>query len=588
MSQSKIELNTWRFTLDQTEYGEGAGWAKPSYDDSRWIEVNSYTSWETYEYAMQDYEGCGWFRTHFPYNGGERGILHFDGVGGSAKVFVNGKCAGGTNNRYVPFSLDVTKLLKKGNNLVAVLVDNSCLGDHHLTGCRTTEWVLYGGLTHRVFFEEQPAVYISHLRVDAQADGSAEITVTVENRDARPDLLDFTGSLEISVDGFASSYQSQVVECPKKSSIQLVFSLQLEGITPWSPEHPALYQLQAVLKKGEQVHYCIDQKFGFRTICVDGTRFLLNGEEILLKGVNRYDEYAPYGICPPEEKIREEFAQIKKCGFNLIRTHYPQDPIHYRLADEMGLMYMIEVPVNWWKPRENETFADYCTLAAEAVETLDKTFQYFCNHPCWTIWSTGNECYHSHPACQEMFRMLAARMRSLNPGRLITYVSNMPLLDEHELDFCDFLSMNYYSGSLAENADQFPEQLTAVLEKKLGTAQRLYPNVPHVMTEFGYVCVRGIHGSLTEGRYAEDFGVTYLRADCAEFLNDPQMKGLMLWCWADYRHRRGFVPGKYSMGFQATYGPYGLVSIDRKPKQMLMDVMEEVLANWNVSSDSGK
>ena len=178
--------------------------------------------------------------------------------------------------------------------------------------------------------------------------------------------------------------------------------------------------------------------------------------------------------------------------------------------------------------------------------------------------------------------MLAARMRNLNPGRLITYASNQPLQNAQELDFCDFLSMNYYSGSLAENADQFPEQLTAVLEKKLGLAQELYPNIPHVMTEFGYVCVRGVHGSLTEGRYAEDFGVTYLTADCAEFLKDPQMKGLMLWSWADYRHRRGFVPGKFSMGFQATYGPYGLVTIDRKPKEMLLETMSKIMKDWKL------
>lgn len=582
MPQRRIELSRWKFNLDQNEYGESAGWALPDYDDSRWTEVDSYTSWETYEYAMRDYEGCAWFRTHFDYTGIPFGILRFDGIGGCAKVFVNGKYVGGTNNRYVPFDLNIRSFLKAGDNVVAILVDNSCLGEQHITGCRTTEWVLYGGLTHRVYFEEQPSVYIPHMRIDARYDGSAEVTVTVENRMSRPDLLDFAGSLEVFIDGFEAQKQVQIIECPKSSSMQLVFSFKPEGIIPWSPETPALYHLNAVLYKDGKEHYRVTERFGFRTIQVEGTKFLLNGEEILLKGVNRYDEYEPYGICPPEDVIREEFKKIKKCGFNLIRTHYPQDPIHYRLADEMGLMYMIEVPVNWWKPRENETFADYCTLAAEAVQTLDATFKYFCNHPCWTIWSTGNECYHSHPACQEMFRMLAARMRKLNPGRLITYAANQPLQSEHELDFCDFLSMNYYSGSLAEHVDQFPEQLTAVLEKKLGLAQKLYPNVPHVMTEFGYVSIRGVHGSLQEGRYAEDFGVTYLTADCAEFLKDPQMKGLMLWSWADYRHRRGFVPGKFSMGFQATYGPYGLVTIDRKPKEMLLETMSRIMKDWKL------
>jgi beta-galactosidase/beta-glucuronidase len=43
---------------------------------------------------------------------------------------------------------------------------------------------------------------------------------------------------------------------------------------------------------------------------------------------------------------------------NLIRTHYPQDEIHYRIADEIGIMYMIEVPINWWFPTDEETFED--------------------------------------------------------------------------------------------------------------------------------------------------------------------------------------------------------------------------------------
>jgi len=108
-----------------------------------------------------------------------------------------------------------------------------------------------------------------------------------------------------------------------------------------------------------------------------------------------------------------------------------------------------------------------------------------------------------------------------------------------------------------------------------------------VMTEFGYVCVGGIHGNVYEGRYAEDFGTTFLKADCAEFLKDPNLKGMIIWCWADYRHRRGFVPSKTNMGIQATYGPWGLVTMDRKPKQMLLDTMREIYQNWEIPEEGG-
>ena len=67
---------------------------------------------------MQDYEGCGWFRTHFPYNGGERGILHFDGVGGCAKVFINGKKTFNVNmNRP---RVEISDLLRIGENEIVI------------------------------------------------------------------------------------------------------------------------------------------------------------------------------------------------------------------------------------------------------------------------------------------------------------------------------------------------------------------------------------------------------------------------------------------------------------------------------------
>ena len=80
------ELKNWKFTLDQTKYGEGAGWARPEYDDSRWSDVESYTAWETYEQAMNDYEGCGWFRTHLQAKEGGSKLLHFDGIGGTQEI----------------------------------------------------------------------------------------------------------------------------------------------------------------------------------------------------------------------------------------------------------------------------------------------------------------------------------------------------------------------------------------------------------------------------------------------------------------------------------------------------------------------
>ena len=586
-SDIRTELMNWKFTIDQTGYGDGAGFAGKRYDDSSWSDVVSNTSWETYEYAMQDYEGRAWFRTRFtPQTKGMRYILHFDGVGGVARVYVNGHYVGGTENRYLPFEVDATDVVwANGENTVAVMVDNSFRGKEHLTGGTKIEWVLYGGLTHRVYLVERPKTHVEHVFLKADADGSMKVRVKLKTFVPGPK---FSGKLALSVDGLDMCYAEQPVALAAATTVsgdigaEMEFAMQAEGHKCWSPDAPNLYNLKVSLYEGDKVYYEVTERFGFRTISVEGTNILLNGEEILLKGANRYDEYAPYGICPPADVIREDLLEMKKCGMNLVRTHYPQDPIHYEIADEIGMMYMIEVPLNWWNPAENDTLADHMQLAAEAVDCLDRTFFWHCNHPSWVIWSTGNECAHSHRACQELFRILAERMRGLDCGRLVTYAANKPLRDSKELDFCDILSMNYYSGILSNSVEDFPEQLHTVLKKKMDLAQELYPNVPHMMSEFGYCCPFGVHGSETEGRYTEDFGATFLKAKCAELLYDKQMRGLIIWCWADYRHRRGFVSRKGAMGFQATYGPYGLVSMDRKPKKKLLQTMVDVFRNWTL------
>ena len=582
----RMEITNWKFALDQSECGELAGWLNPAYDDSNWKDVTSYTSWETYEYAMESYEGCGWFRAHFrPLDAcptPRKLMLHFEGIGGTAKVYVNGRYVGGTENRYLPFSVDITKpIITHGDNVIAVRVDNSWRGKKHLTGGEKVEWVLYGGLTHKVYYEEQPSCHIKNVHVDGAADGTAQVTLTVENRIE----TDFHGTAAISVEGLPECTMEREIDCAAFRTIKVKFTTKAENAKLWSPESPNLYKLTATLHNGDRLHQTITQRYGYRTIAVDGTKILLNGEEILIKGVNRYDEYAPYGICPPEDVIRQDLQAIKDMGANLIRTHYPQDRIHYEIADELGLMYMIEVPINWWNPTSEETMADYYGLAEEAVDTVDRTMEHFGSHPCWIIWSISNECSHSHPACQELFRALAQRMRQLQCNRLVTVVLSKPIRNSQELDFCDIISQNCYPGCAqrANCVDDFPMHMQPLMDSTMAALQKYYPDKPHIMSEFGCVSIEGFRTNANEGRFSEDFAETVIRKQYEGFLKDPAMKGLVLWCWADYRHHRRYIPIPFDMGMAAPYGPYGLVSMDRKPKKLLLDMMKELFEKFRLS-----
>ena len=349
----------------------------------------------------------------------------------------------------------------------------------------------------------------------------------------------------------------------------------------WSPEEPNLYRFTANLVQ-ENVQDTYTAKIGFRTIRVQGTHILLNDRKIYLKGANRYEEFAPYGMCPPAEKIREDLLTMKSLGMNIVRTHYPQDPMHLEIADEIGIMFMMEVPVNWWAPKK-DSLDDYAQFRDEAIWALDETWRYYCNYPSWTVWSVGNECPHSHPAVNALLRLLAQRMRALDCGRIVTYAISRDILNSEELDFCDFLSINNYSGTLSERSSEFPQRADPVIQARMEQALTYYPNLPHAMTEFGVGTIYGVHGSPDEGRFCEEFGAAYVKRACQGYRKNPNMRGLIIWSWADYRHRRGFTPdntGSSNMHFNATYGPFGVVTMDRKIKKPMAEMLSGVYTSF--------
>ena len=77
----------------------------------------------------------------------------------------------------------------------------------------------------------------------------------------------------------------------------------------------------------------------------------------------------------------------------------------------------------------------------------------------------------------------------------------------------------------------------------------------------------------------ERFGAAFLDAQLKIFMEDENMRGMVIWSWADYRHRRSFIGG--GMHLSATYGPFGMVTIDRKVKEPIFNVMKDFYINWN-------
>ena len=264
------ELRQWRFALDQGEWGEKNGWYRADYPHEPWLPVEAYTCWEYYDPSMEDYRGCGWFWTEVrAEDPSRRQALVFDGIGGKARVYVNGTYVGGTDCRYLPFRVELGQAARENGTLsIAVRVDNRFEGRDHLPGADRVEWALYGGLTHHVYLEEEEPIRIAELELTAGADGRIRWQLVVENVQERT----FRGTLRLEVEGLPSCSLEEPVECPGGATVSLERETIAEKPELWSPGHPCLYLAAAVLTEedGRELSR-IEKKTGFRTIEVRGT-----------------------------------------------------------------------------------------------------------------------------------------------------------------------------------------------------------------------------------------------------------------------------------------------------------------------------
>ena len=81
---------------------------------------------------------------------------------------------------------------------------------------------------------------------------------------------------------------------------------------------------------------------GFRQVEIKDGVILLNGQRLVMRGVDRHEHHPERGRALTEADMRSEIMLMKQLNFNTVRTsHYPDHPAWYDLCDEYGI-YLID------------------------------------------------------------------------------------------------------------------------------------------------------------------------------------------------------------------------------------------------------
>ncbi|MHB9106419.1 MAG: DUF4838 domain-containing protein [Armatimonadota bacterium] len=125
---------TMRLAYDEGNKGVELGYAKPDYDDTKWLSVHTSTM-PLDAQGLADRRTIQWFRCTFDVKpqGKKLALLVLE-VDGGATIYVNGKEVGANPKKRKPFEVEITDAVNAGTNSLAIRVDHSIITELFLGG----------------------------------------------------------------------------------------------------------------------------------------------------------------------------------------------------------------------------------------------------------------------------------------------------------------------------------------------------------------------------------------------------------------------------------------------------------------------
>lgn len=440
MRENWLNLNgNWEFAFDDADAGRREKWYLPGKKLEQSITVPfAYQTKLSGLGPTDEIHPVLWYRRNLrlpDHMKDRRILLHFGAVDFEADVYINGELAGSHRGGYTPFTLDISRLLKSGDNDLCLRAEDrpDCSqprGKQYwargLMGCWYTP---VSGIWQTVYLEAVGDTAFS--RIHLTPDYDRHLCVADLSLDAQPDE-----PLEVEIrlsfkDSPVRFLRTETTSRRLSLPIDLMVQGSPEPLHVWTPDHPELYDADVILRREGEVLDRIHTYFGLRKIEVVKGKVYLNNCPLYQRLVLDQGYWPDSLITPPsDEALQEDIRATLAFGYNGARKHQKmEDPRYYYWADRLGLLVWGELP----SPYE---------FSPESINNLYETFSGFIdrdfNHPCIIAWVPLNESWgvrriYTDPRQQALARMLYQAAKSLDGTRL---VSSNDGWEQVETDIC--------------------------------------------------------------------------------------------------------------------------------------------------------
>jgi beta-galactosidase len=567
----------WKFNYVDKPDERPTNFFKNNFNDATWKKMEVPSNWEwqgfgipiytniTYPFPKNPpfidhaYNPVGSYKTSFtvPKNfNGKETILHFASVTGCMYVWINGQQLGMSKVSKSPTEFNISRYLKPGANTLAVQVfrwhDGSYLEDQDFW--RVT------GIERDVLLIARPTIALKDFKLKASLDkaykdGTLELSAEVFQK------TENYFSVKITLEELSGNvvFQKNITASQNKFNINET----IENIKKWSAEKPNLYlfTIEIYNNKNEQ-QQAIKQKIGFRKVEIINENLLVNGERILVKGVNRHEHDEVKGHVPNRKLMLQDIQLMKQFNINTVRTsHYPNDPYWYELCTEYGL-YMVDeanieshgMGANLQSKIDSSTHVAYLPLwEAAHMDRIKRMYERDKNETAVILWSMGNECGNG-----KVFKDAYSWLKETDPSR--------PILFEQ--------------AGQEENTDIVAPMYPWIKDMKK-YANDASKTRPYIMCEYSHAMGN------SNGNFKEYWDI--IRAS-------KNMQGGCIWDWVDQGMLMKTMNGKKSWGYGGDFGgskftndenfcANGLVSADRTPHPGIYEVKKIYQSIWFEAED---
>ena len=417
-SKYKQSLNgKWKFYWQRGLKNQPENFQLVSFDDSHWDEINVPSVWQTEGYSVPYYyastfpkafsrakskipsidhnmQEIGFYRKTFVLDevfDNREVFLHFGAAKSALEVYVNGEFVGYSQGSMAPHEFDITKVLKKGENVITAKLyrfsDGSYLEDQDM-------WWLCG-IYRDVYLFAEPKVCLRDFYFktdfdDTYNDSNVTLNMYFNNYN------NIKGKIKVSAKLIdAKNEEIELGSSEKELSggkETITYNKTVKSPDKWSAETPNLYTLVMSVELDEKVICVKSYKVGFKKVEIKGEKIYFNGMPLMIKGVNRHDFDCDYGWAVPKYRYTQDLDIMKQNNINSIRTsHYPDDPYFYDMCNKYGFYVMDECEVETHGVRRKGVPGSNPVWTGAVVDRMQRMVLRDRNNPCIFMWSLGNE-----------------------------------------------------------------------------------------------------------------------------------------------------------------------------------------------------